>query len=261
MRLEVRLHHVFAQRARAHATQDPFAIDVDFSVEARALALVGPSGAGKTTVLNAIAGVFHPAHGRIVLDDVTLLDTPGRVNVRQSRRRIGYVFQDGRLFPHLTVRQNLLYGRWFAPRSEHGMRLDEIVALLGIGHLMDRRPDALSGGEKQRVAIGRALLAKPRLLLMDEPLAALDLERRAQILALIERLRDDLDLPMVLVSHDPAEVARVATSTIDIRNGRVNAIHGRPNVVGANGATGGAEIIPIAAYLDRSAGKRVSGRP
>lgn len=251
MRLDIEIQHGFANRTSSGAA--PFTVDVGFSLDARAVALVGPSGSGKTTILNAVAGVFRPAHGRITLDDIVLLDTARRINVSQSRRRIGYVFQDGRLFPHLTVRRNLLYGRWFSPRLEHGLGLDDVVALLGIGHLMDRRPDALSGGEKQRVAIGRALLAKPRLLLMDEPLAALDLERRAQILPLIERLRDELALPIVLVSHDPIEVARIATSTVELRNGRVSAVHDAPSAKPVKRAAGSADVIPLTASFRRSA--------
>lgn len=268
MQLDVQLRHGFVSRARRGSDNAAFSLDVGFTVDARALALVGPSGSGKTTILNAIAGVFTPDQGRIRLDGMTLLDTAMKINVRQSRRRIGYVFQDGRLFPHLTVRRNLLYGRWFAPRYEHGLGLDDIVALLGIGHLMDRNPDALSGGEKQRVAIGRALLAKPRLLLMDEPLAALDLERRSQILTLIERLRDELGLPMVLVSHDPGEVARVATSIVDIRHGRLGSIRSMPNAPSSTVTSVSAEIIHLPVGTHRSAHFRrstelreVPGRP
>ncbi len=249
MRIDVRLQHGFTPPAHARADRHPFVVDVEFGVDARALALVGPSGSGKTTVLNAIAGIFRPAHGRILLDGTTLLDTSRKIDVRQSRRRIGYVFQDGRLFPHLTVRRNLLYGHWFSPSREAGLSLDDIVALLGIGHLMERRPSALSGGEKQRVAIGRALLAKPRLLMLDEPLAALDLERRAVILPLIERLRDVLAMPIILVSHDLTEVARIATSIVDIREGRVTQVRENHSAQPHRDGTGCAEIVPFSPAL------------
>jgi molybdate transport system ATP-binding protein len=154
---------------------------------------------------------------------VTLVDTKRGLYVPPHRRRIGYVFQEGRLFPHLTVRQNLLYGRWFAPRGRAGADLDRVVDLLGIGELVDRRPGRLSGGEKQRVAIGRALLADPRLLLMDEPLASLDEQRKAEILPYIERLRDESKVPIVYVSHSIAEVARLATTLVLMSEGKVAA--------------------------------------
>lgn len=221
MHLHVDLQHTFVPSSCSMEAERAVSLDVRFEIDARAIALVGPSGSGKTTILNAIAGILRPHHARIMLDNLPLVDTTRRIYVPQPRRRIGYVFQDGRLLPHLTVRQNLLFGRWFAPRSEPGLGLDDMVELLGIGRLLNRRPDALSGGEKQRVAIARALLAKPRLLLMDEPLAALDMERRELILPLIERLRDALAIPIVLVSHDPGEVARIATAIVRIDKGRV----------------------------------------
>ena len=157
-------------------------LEVGFAADAGVTALFGRSGAGKTTVINAIAGLLRPDRGRIVLDGEPLLDTERGIDVPRHRRRIGYVFQDARLFPHLTVRRNLLYGRWFAGRRRRRGSLDEVVELLGIEPLLDRRPGLLSGGERQRVAIGRALLAAPRLLLLDEPLASLDQARKAEIL-------------------------------------------------------------------------------
>ena len=171
--------------------QGAFALDIAFRSEGRLTALFGRSGAGKTSVVNIIGGLVRPQHGRVVVDDRTLVDTERGVFLPKHRRRVGYVFQEGRLFPHLSVRQNLLYGQWFTPKPERYGSLDQVVELLGIGHLLDRRPALLSGGEKQRVAIGRALLASPRLLLMDEPLAALDEARKAEILPYIERLRDE----------------------------------------------------------------------
>lgn len=197
-------------------------LDVGFTAPPGVTALFGRSGSGKTTVVNAVAGLLRPDQGRIVADGAVLLDRAAGVNLPPHRRRIGYVFQDARLFPHLTVRQNLLYGRWFAPRGP-GADLDRVVDLLGIGALLPRHPGALSGGEKQRVAIGRAILCNPRLLLMDEPLAALDEARKAEILPYLERLRDELQLPMLYVSHALAEVARLATTVVLMEAGRVTA--------------------------------------
>ena len=187
-------------------------------------ALFGRSGSGKTSVVNAIAGLYRPARGRILVDGRTLTDTERGIAIRPHRRRIGYVFQEGRLFPHLTVRQNLMFGRWFARPARDAVRLDEVVALLALDGLLDRRPGRLSGGEKQRVALGRALLADPRLLLMDEPLAALDAERKDEILPYIERLRDEAGVPIVYVSHSVAEVVRLANTIVLIADGRVRTL-------------------------------------
>ena len=206
----------------AHRLGD-FSLDATFDSEAGLTALFGRSGAGKTSLVNAIAGLIRPTHGRIVLDNTVLTDTDSRVFVPARRRRIGYVFQEGRLFPHLTVRQNLLYGRWFAREKGRAGEVEHVVDLLGIGDLLARRPANLSGGEKQRVAIGRALLAQPRLLIMDEPLASLDEARKAEILPYIERLRDETLIPIVYVSHQVAEVARLATTLVILSEGRVAA--------------------------------------
>ena len=197
-----------------------FALKVEFTAPAGLTALFGHSGSGKTTVVNAVAGLLTPDAGRIAVDDLVLLDTARRVALPVHRRRLGYVFQDARLFPHLTVRQNLLYGQWFAPRGS-GAALADVVEMLGIGALLERRPGGLSGGEQQRVAIGRALLSRPRLLLMDEPLAALDEERKAEILPYLERLRDETAVPILYVSHSVAEVARLATTLVMLESGRV----------------------------------------
>ena len=210
MTLEVALFHRF----------EGFALGVEFEAPPGVTALFGRSGSGKSTVVNAVAGLLRPERGRIVAAGEVLLDTDAGRMVPAHRRRMGYVFQDGRLFPHLTVRQNLLYGRWFAPKGA-GADLGRIVDLLGIGALLERRPGALSGGEKQRVAIGRAILSNPRLLLMDEPLAALDEARKAEILPYLERLRDELALPILYVSHSLAEVARLATTVVLLEAGRV----------------------------------------
>jgi molybdate transport system ATP-binding protein len=201
-----------------------FALDVQFETGRGLVALFGRSGSGKTSVINIIAGLTTPDEGRVAIGGTTLFDTRSGVNVPRHSRRIGYVFQEGRLFPHLTVRQNLLYGRWFADQGEQGDDLDRVIDLLGIGNLLQRRPGRLSGGEKQRVAIGRALLVDPRLLLMDEPLASLDDARKAEILPYIERLRDQSRVPIVYVSHSIAEVARLASTVVLLSDGRVAAV-------------------------------------
>jgi molybdate transport system ATP-binding protein len=198
-----------------------FLLDVAFAAPAGVTALFGPSGAGKTTVAHAIAGLLRPEIGRIVVGGEVLVDTTAGRFVSRHRRRIGYVFQEGRLFPHLSVRGNLRFGRWFAPRASSGPTEEHIVELLGIARLLDRRPAALSGGEKQRVAIGRALLANPRLLVMDEPLAALDETRKQEILPYLERLRDEVRVPIVYVSHAVPEVARLATTVVALADGAV----------------------------------------
>lgn len=201
-----------------------FAMDVSFSARPGVTALFGRSGAGKTTVVNAVAGLLRPDFARITLGDLVLSDTATQRFLPPHRRRIGYVFQDARLFPHLSVRANLDYGRRFAPRAERppAARFDEVVSLLGIAALLDRRPGALSGGEKQRVALGRAILSAPRLLLMDEPLAALDEARKAAILPYLENLRA-LGLPILYVSHSLAEITRLADHVVMLDAGRVAA--------------------------------------
>ncbi|MBE0553750.1 MAG: molybdenum ABC transporter ATP-binding protein [Rhodobacteraceae bacterium] len=200
-----------------------FTLDVEFAAPEGVTVLFGHSGSGKTTVANAVAGLLRPDRGRIVLGGDVLLDTEQGTDLPVHRRRIGYVFQDARLFPHLTVRQNLTYGRWFAPSGAPGAEMGRITDLLGIGPLLTRRPAGLSGGERQRVALGRAILSNPRLLLMDEPLAALDDARKAEILPYLERLRDEVRLPILYVSHSMAEVARLATTVVLMEAGRVTA--------------------------------------
>jgi len=203
--------------------QGEFSLEARFSTQGRLTALFGPSGSGKTTLVNIIGGLIRPARGTVVVDGQVLADTRARVFVPTHRRRIGYVFQEGRLLPHLTVRQNLLFGRWFSRGDEPGADLPGVVDLLGLARLLARRPGALSGGEKQRVAIGRALLAHPRLLLMDEPLASLDEARKQEILPYLERLRDEAKVPIVYVSHAIPEVARLATAVVVLEAGRVAA--------------------------------------
>jgi len=183
---------------------------VRIAEDARVLALTGPSGAGKTSVLNAIAGLVRPVSGRIAIDGRTLFDSAARVDVPTHRRRIGYVFQDARLFPHRDVRANLLYGRHGARGDGASFELDAVVELLGIGHLLQRRPANLSGGEAQRVAIGRALLSQPAILMFDEPLSSLDQARREELIPYLQRVRDEVRLPMVYVSHTEDDVRRIA---------------------------------------------------
>ena len=198
-----------------------FALDVEFATPAGLTVLYGASGAGKTTVIHAIAGLIKPATGSISIGADCLLDTKTGVSVPSHQRRVGYVFQEARLFPHLSVRRNLLYGSRFAPRQDLGRVFNDIVELLGVGALLERRPVNLSGGERQRIALGRALLAGPRILLADEPLAALDDQRKAEIMPYFERLRDELDVPVLYVSHSATEVARLATTVVVMDRGRV----------------------------------------
>ena len=185
-------------------------IAVRFATSERFVSLFGPSGAGKTSVLDMVAGLLSPAMGHIRVAGELLYDGQHQVNLAPERRGVGYVPQDGRLFPHLKVRENLLYGWTMAPPERRVLTLAETLDLLGIGNLLDRKPATLSGGEAQRVAIGRALLAGPRVLLLDEPLASLDQARREEIMELLERIRDDLAIPILHVSHDRAEVDRLA---------------------------------------------------
>jgi molybdate transport system ATP-binding protein len=198
-----------------------FAIKVAFESKGSVTALFGSSGSGKTSIVNMVAGLIKPDRGRIALDDTVLFDSKARVNVPMHRRRIGYVFQEGRLFPHLSVGANLDYGRRMSrlPRDEAEQR--RIVDLLDIGHLLDRRPGKLSGGERQRIAVGRALLMRPRLLLLDEPLASLDSARKREILPYLVRLRDEAKVPMIYVSHQPGELRRIAETVVWLDAGRV----------------------------------------
>jgi molybdate transport system ATP-binding protein len=202
------------------ATLGAFALAAKFVAPATGItALFGRSGAGKTSIVNALAGLLTPARGRIAVRDEVLFDSARKINLPPERRRLGYIFQEGRLFPHYSVRGNLLYG---AKRAD-GAAFDRIVALLGLGDLLRRRPGDLSGGEKQRVAIGRAILAGPRLLLMDEPLAALDTARKEEILPFIAALRGALDIPVVYVSHAMEEVIRLADTLVLVDGGKIAA--------------------------------------
>jgi molybdate transport system ATP-binding protein len=197
-----------------------FAVEARFTTDHGITALFGPSGSGKTTILSAIAGVVRPRQGRIVLNDRVLFDAAAHINLAPEHRRIGTVFQDRRLFPHLSVEGNLLYGyNRLAPqaRAQHPA---DVIAMLELSPFLGRKPLSLSGGEQQRVAIGRALLMSPQLLLMDEPLASLDARRKAEILPYLERLRDSATMPILYVSHDEREVARLAKRTIAVADGR-----------------------------------------
>ncbi len=201
-------------------------LSVRFEAAGGATALFGPSGAGKTSIVNMIAGLVTPDRGTITLDDVTLFDAAKGIGVPPHRRRIGYVFQEGRLFPHLSVRQNLDYGRRMSGQLRDTAAFERIVALLNIGSLLDRRPGKLSSGERQRIAVGRALLMNPKLLLLDEPLASLDAGHKREILPYLVRLRDDAGIPIVYVSHTPAEVRRIATGVVLLDAGKVVATGG-----------------------------------
>jgi molybdate transport system ATP-binding protein len=203
-----------------------FTLEAAFTSEGRVTGLFGASGAGKSSLINMIAGLVAPDRGVIALDGETLDDTASRVHVPPYRRRIGYVFQDARLFPHLDVRQNLDYGRRMNRLAEDPAQRARVIDLLDIGALLDRRPGKLSGGERQRVAFGRALLSKPRLLLLDEPLGALDEDRKREILPYLVRLRDEAGIPMVYVSHDAAELRQLATQIVMLKGGRITAFGG-----------------------------------
>jgi molybdate transport system ATP-binding protein len=208
-----------------------FSVHADFTGERGITALFGPSGSGKTSIVAMIAGLSSPDRGRIALGDEVLFDSATRIDVPAHQRNAGYVFQEGRLFPHLSVRRNLEYGGWMRGLPRDQAAFSHVCELLDIGGLLDRRPGKLSGGERQRVALGRALLMQPRLLLLDEPLASLDAARRSEILPYFERLRDEAQMPMVYVSHDADEVRRLASRVVLLENGRVT-------------ANGGVELLP-----------------
>ncbi|WP_431320811.1 molybdenum ABC transporter ATP-binding protein [Rhizobium sp. YTU87027] len=227
-----------------------FSLDASFTSERGITALFGRSGSGKTSMIRIIAGLARPDNGQVILDGDVMTDTDRRIFVPKHRRRFGYVFQEARLFPHLSVRHNLSYGQWFGKIAGPAESLDRIVALLGIESLLERRPERLSGGEKQRVAIGRALLSTPRLLLMDEPLAALDDARKAEVMPYLERLRDEMDIPIVYVSHSIAEVARLANQVVVMRDGEVEAVGPAVDVLNH----------PPASFERRDAGSLLEGR-
>jgi molybdate transport system ATP-binding protein len=209
-----------------------FRLRASFTADVGVTALFGRSGAGKSSLVNVIAGLLKPDRGRVEVEGRVLFDRELRIDVPTARRRIGYVFQEGRLFPHFSVHQNLLYGRFFKGANERYLQFDQVVELLGLAHLLERRPAALSGGEKQRVAIGRALLASPQVLLLDEPLASLDEHRKGEILQYIERLRDEVRIPIVYVSHAIEEVVRLANTMVLMSEGVVRAVGSPEEIMG-----------------------------
>ena len=202
-----------------------FTLATKFETDTRGItAIFGRSGAGKTSIVNVLAGLLQPHSGRIEIDGHILLDTVKQINVPPEKRRLGYVFQESRLFPHYSVQRNLTYGMRRTPEAERRVNFDDVVAVLGVEALLERKPRSLSGGERQRVALGRALLTSPNLLLMDEPLASLDTARKQEIMPFIERLRDHFRIPIVYVSHDMDEIIRLADNLILIDEGRVAAM-------------------------------------
>jgi molybdate transport system ATP-binding protein len=218
-----------------------FELDIAFTADAPIVGLFGRSGAGKTSVVNLIAGIGKPARGRVCINGDVLYDSERGIDVAPERRRVGYVFQDALLFPHLDVLANLTYGERLRAPAERFIARDRVVELLGLHDLLHRKPRTLSGGEKQRVAIGRALLAQPRILLMDEPLASLDVARKAEILDYIERLRDELAIPIVYVTHSVAEITRLSDTVVVLSGGKclaagdVDEVMGRADLRPATG--------------------------
>ena len=211
MSLSVEISHSF----------NGFKLDVEFAAGPGVTALTGPSGAGKSTVLNAIAGLITPDRGSIALNGVEFLNRGAGVNLAANRRQVGYVFQDGRLFPHLSVRKNLTFSQRVGRKTSRDTDLEHMSELLGITRLLDRRPNDLSGGERQRVAIGRALLSNPGILLMDEPLASLDEARKSEIFPYIKRLVAGTSIPILYVSHSVQEIKRLTDRVIYLRSGKI----------------------------------------
>jgi molybdate transport system ATP-binding protein len=200
--------------------QGEFVLEIHERIDARVTALFGPSGAGKTTILDAIAGLRAPQEGTIALGERTLFASSARINLPPHRRHVGYVTQDVALFPHLDVRRNVLYGR----RPGQKLELGHVAGMLEVSALLDRRIQQLSGGERQRIALARALMSAPDVLLLDEPLAAVDVERRRRILPYLERVRDELGVPIIYVTHDVEEIRRIADRVVTLEQGRVTAI-------------------------------------
>lgn len=202
-------------------TQGAFHLHAQFHSQHLVTGLFGPSGAGKSSVLNVIAGLLTPRQGHIIVDGETVFSSSQRINIPTHQRRIGLVFQDARLFPHLSVRHNLLYGYQLLKPHQRQIHLDTVVDLLQIGHLLQQSVQKLSGGEKQRVGLGRALLTSPRLLLLDEPLAALDERLKQQILPFLLKTRDELRLPMLYVSHALAEIEYLTDTVVMLEQGKM----------------------------------------
>ncbi len=204
--------------------QGSFTVELDLNAGQGVTALFGRSGSGKTSIINMVAGLYRPDTGRISVEGKILFDSQAKIDLPPDRRRLGYVFQEGRLFPHLSVTANLCFGMNRTPANERRVAFDDVVAVLGIGHLLDRRPAKLSGGEKQRVAIGRALLASPRILLMDEPLAALDSQRKSELLPFIGKLSKVFSIPILYVSHSMDEVLKLADTLVLMDDGKAAAV-------------------------------------
>ena len=198
-----------------------FELQVDVEVTRQVTALFGPSGAGKTTLLDVLAGLRKPASAHIEIEGRTLTDTASGLHVPARERHVGYVPQDGALFPHLSVRGNLLYGQRREPEGLHTLSVEQVLSVLDLAPLLERGIGALSGGEKQRVALARALLSSPRLLLLDEPLAALDDELKRRVLAYLRRVRDELRVPMLYVSHSTGEVQALCHEALVLERGRI----------------------------------------
>lgn len=243
MTLDIRLRHRFPG----------IALDIAFTAEETGItALFGPSGAGKTSTINAIAGLFTPESGRIAIGGETLLDTETGLDLPARARRVGYVFQEARLFPHLSVAANLDFGAKRSPEPLPHAERQRILDMLGIDHLASRRPRNLSGGERQRVSLGRALLANPRILLLDEPMAALDATRKAEIMPWLERLRDEARIPVLMVSHAIEEVTQLADNVVFLDEGKVLASGRAEDVLSRS------DLSPRGAFLE--AGAVVSGK-
>lgn len=214
----------------------PFELSVDFECGSGITALFGPSGSGKTSLIEQIAGLMRPDSGRIKIDNKVLYDSSSGVNIAAHKRRVGCVFQDARLFPHLSVLNNLRYGEWLRPKSERYIERSSVLELLALEPLLQRRPATLSGGERQRVAIARALLCSPRILLMDEPLSALDDARKHDVLPYLKRLRDEVHIPIVYVSHSLDEVTELADTVVLLDCGQQQAIAPPQSLLSARGS-------------------------
>ena len=205
---------------QARLKRPNFALDAAMELTHRVTAIFGPSGSGKSTLLAVIAGIVTPDSGRVIINGECLFDSEQRINQPVYQRKIGLVFQDGRLFPHLNVAQNLSYALNFTPASQQQFEFRQITELLEIGHLLKQLPHQLSGGEKQRVALGRALLSSPRLLMLDEPLASLDDRLKGQILPFLKRVADEISIPMIYISHSKEEIMQITDNVMHIDNGQ-----------------------------------------
>jgi molybdate transport system ATP-binding protein len=238
---------------------DNFALNVAFEAGGGVTALFGRSGAGKSTIVKAIAGLIQPEQGRIRVGDVVLFDSAQRVNVPAQRRRAGVVFQDGRLFPHLSVKDNLLYG-FARANGVKAIDVESVIRMLGIEALLERKPATLSGGERQRVAVGRALLAQPAVLLMDEPLASLDAARKSEVLPYLEELNARFHIPIIYVTHDADEVLRLASDVVLLANGAVAAAGALGTVTSRLDLPVEAETLGLGAILDGRVESHDAGR-